>query len=352
MNTDQRKALWQKIQYQLHPASAHALMPEDKPTTQVWYVRLMLGTSAWLAAVFVFLFMWSSFEFVIKQGTGSVVAGLLLLAVAWRLFQFVERDFMVQFGLALGMAGQGLLLHGLHLSLRRNLPDSDDLMFYATLFLLELFLLILPNFISRLACSLAALYALTMMLEKTGFVFMMPCIAALGLVLWWRQELALIRHASLLTPICIGLLSVLILFGVHPAPVTTMVVDWGGLVPQIAVLLALAWVIVQHARAMALDWRSPAGLTLLLACTLFGLLACQVPGLGEAGLIIVLGFATGNRLLLALGCCVLAWYVGRFYYDLQSTLLMKSLLMFASGALLLLARQAMRQYFPLEQTHA
>ncbi|MEN9865855.1 MAG: hypothetical protein RL748_1445 [Pseudomonadota bacterium] len=346
MNTEQRQALWQKIQYQLYPAKAHALMPQDKQHTGPWYVRLMLGVSAWIAALFLFAFVAATFAFVLKSGAASAMLGLLVLAGAWSLFRLTSNDFAVQFGLALSMAGQGLLVNSILQIFR-----GDALAGQIALCLLELGLLVLPNFISRLVCTCTALFALNLALGKMGISFLFPGMAALGLVIWCQLELPNIQRASLLTPVGFGVLLTLIFIAGNPLWAQQMPgFDW--YLPRIGVLLALAWVIWLQCEKQGLVFGSVAGVTVLLAGILFALLAWWVPGLGVAGLVITLGFSTGNRIVLALGWCSFAWYLGHFYYDLHSSLLDKSKLLIASGAALLLARLALQKLFPLEPNHA
>lgn len=61
------------------------------------------------------------------------------------------------------------------------------------------------------------------------------------------------------------------------------------------------------------------------------------PSICGAILILILGFHFGHRLTAVLGILSLIYFVGHFYYDLQYTLLTKSVLMMCTGSLLLLA---------------
>jgi uncharacterized membrane protein len=72
------------------------------------------------------------------------------------------------------------------------------------------------------------------------------------------------------------------------------------------------------------------GVTLLAS-----LPALWTPGILAAVIVIVLGFRRGNRLLLGLGAAFLVVFLIAFYYYLDVTLLVKSLLLLATGLLLL-----------------
>jgi hypothetical protein len=83
-------------------------MRPDSP----WYVRLFVGVSAWLAAIFLlgFLFMAS----ILQSGEGTIVVGLVFCAVAVGINRAIPRnDFLGQLALALSLAGQVLLIVGL-----------------------------------------------------------------------------------------------------------------------------------------------------------------------------------------------------------------------------------------------
>ena len=63
----------------------------------------------------------------------------------------------------------------------------------------------------------------------------------------------------------------------------------------------------------------------------------KVFGLTVGVMIILLGYANGNRILTGLGIASLLYYISAYYYTLQSTLLMKSQLLAVLGILLLIA---------------
>ena len=79
-----------------------------------------------------------------------------------------------------------------------------------------------------------------------------------------------------------------------------------------------------------------------LAAVLCGVLDLKAAGIASSLLLVVLGFAHGNRLLLALGLLSLAACVSWFYYALALNLLEKSLWLAVAGGALLLARVLLR----------
>jgi uncharacterized membrane protein len=65
------------------------------------------------------------------------------------------------------------------------------------------------------------------------------------------------------------------------------------------------------------------------------LVSVGVPGLSAALLILLIGFATSQRLLTGLGTLALLAALARFYYALSATLLVKSAILLATAAVLL-----------------
>jgi uncharacterized membrane protein len=80
---------------------------------------------------------------------------------------------------------------------------------------------------------------------------------------------------------------------------------------------------------------------LLGATMLVSLPVLWTPGILAAVIILVLGFQRGNRLLLGLGAVGLAVFLIAFYYHLEITLLVKSLILLGTGLLLLGLRPLM-----------
>ena len=69
--------------------------------------------------------------------------------------------------------------------------------------------------------------------------------------------------------------------------------------------------------------------------------AVTTPGLAFAVAVLVLGFWRGERILTALGLLFLPLFLIVFYYELEITLLDKSLMLMAGGALFLILRQGL-----------
>jgi uncharacterized membrane protein len=71
---------------------------------------------------------------------------------------------------------------------------------------------------------------------------------------------------------------------------------------------------------------------------LLALVTLSTPGIIAAVALFVLGFDRRNRVLIALGIAFLVKFLALYYYSLDMTLLEKSIVLAASGLVLLAAR--------------
>lgn len=78
-------------------------------------------------------------------------------------------------------------------------------------------------------------------------------------------------------------------------------------------------------------WLYLGGLTLLLLPTIFA------PAIAAALLLLLLAFVVGSRILTVIAAAAMIYLIGQYYYDLHLTLFTKSMVLMASGVLLLLA---------------
>ena len=73
----------------------------------------------------------------------------------------------------------------------------------------------------------------------------------------------------------------------------------------------------------------------MAAALVIAVCGVAAPGVSAAILVLTLGFANGNRVLMGLGLMAFGVYLSHFYYQLSVTLLMKSFVLMVTGAALL-----------------
>ncbi|MEO0562388.1 MAG: DUF4401 domain-containing protein, partial [Chloroflexota bacterium] len=80
---------------------------------------------------------------------------------------------------------------------------------------------------------------------------------------------------------------------------------------------------------------SRVGLAVFAFIVIFAFPSFLAPGLMAGLLVVLMGFRNQNAALLTLGYLSLVGFLGEFYYSLDTTLLVKSLIMFGSGVVML-----------------
>lgn len=344
-------ALWERLR-------ADGLVEGDDPPphrdVSPWFVRVMLGIAGWIGAAFLLAFVFAAFAFVMEGAAPAFLLGAACCGGAFAMFRVFEgNDFAEQFGLAVSLAGQVLMGIGLGQALEGNATA-----FYLAVAAVEALLaLAVPNFLHRVLATGAAAAALALAVNELALQGLTAPLLCLGLALVWLEPRLWAAGGRLWRPVGYGLALALLLvetFRLFDAQswfgTTAGAPGWmqlhGPLIGRAATAAILCWAAVVLARRLH---PPPAGRIVLAAgaaAALFGLLALPAPGLASAVLILPLGFAAGNRLLLALGILSLLGFVSHFYYSLHATLLAKSGLLALTGLVLLAAYGALRHFAP------
>lgn len=362
MSTLSREQLWQSLQEQ---ALVEGELPPIDAAASPWYVRVMLGVAGWIGAMFLLGFVAAGFASILRSGSASLVVGALGCAAAYAILRAArEHDFAVQFGLAVSLAGQSVFIVGLF-----NLFKYDSAALHLSVLALEVLLAALvPNSLHRLLCSAAAAAALWLALGRVGAQGLTVGLLAAGMALVWLEPRCWLGAGALWRPVGYGLALALVpiqssqMFGLHGIMfwLKSNGSDWwgrhGAQAGTLLVTLVLLWSVSRLLAQQQLAAGSRAGLAALLAALLLGALSLVAPGLATALLIALLGFACASRVLLGWGLFALLAFVSHYYYQLQTTLLVKSMVLAASGVALLALRLAWHRILPLpaqtEDSHA
>jgi hypothetical protein len=311
-----------------------------------WWLAILLAIAAWIAALII---MGSFFGPLLALGDGPLTrafgGGVLLGAALW-LFRRAG-PFFEQMALAFSLAGQGLLASAVLDGDAAWLQDADRL---ALTLLLIASALLVPrtSAAQRTVCVLIVLACLGyligwgMPLALYGIV-----LTALAAGLWQRRvdwaghalagHLKPLAHGATFAALCLAPYGGAYLGGVEAkllgaARDTTLPLLYAAGTTSIW-LAGVVWL----SRVEAPGHR----LLYLAAALAFALAAHRTPGLVVAATLLLATFHAGHRVWagLTLACAFL--YLGELYYNLEATLLAKSLVLMATGALLLAARFAL-----------
>ncbi len=326
-----------------------------QPAYTPWFVRLIQGIAGWLAAWCVLgilgLMLAPVVHSLFEEGAEGVAGtlGVLLLFSAWRLLRGEPQDFREQAGLAVSLAGQVLLATALHDWWRDSLTWLGWGVLQAGL------AWHMPHAVHRLTSAFIACLSLTAALAKTALIWFTPSLAVMIMAALWLSENRWFLYGHRIRPWAYAVtLALLCLHGfslfslqegaglavdgpLHPPVPGTHRVNEGMM---ILAWVGTVWTLMQRNGVSGVSLR---GCAILSGALLVSAFNHAAPGFAVAWLILILGFAGGNKVLLGLGFAAFWIYLGRFYYLLDSTLLLKGGAMMTIGLLLLCARLILRR---------
>jgi hypothetical protein len=298
-----------------------------------WFVRASIGLGAWITALVATALgvavLKVGLDIQPLEGTPLAILGILGFAPSTLALRRIGPGnvFLQQIAIAFAAAGVGMITAGVAL--------ATEQMWVAALAAWVLLGLVTELVDSHPLQFLTALLAMlltlaTLVIEEVPY-FLDIASVTVPLGLW------LLLHPPRidLRPTAMVLVLSLPLFGL----------DAGGLPSALTRLEPGGWVarVICIASALAVIlmlWRRAAGraarqrlVSVALAAVLVGLL---LPPGGSATLVILLaGYALGSRALAIVGSLLFIRFLWAFYYDLQLTLLTKSLILMAAGAVLI-----------------
>ncbi|CAN5366128.1 hypothetical protein BH11PSE11_BH11PSE11_38150 [soil metagenome] len=354
MNTLTSQQLWQRLR---ESALVEGTMPPPEANATPWFVRTMLGIAGWIGALFLLGFVGLGFAFVMKSALAAMIVGGICCVAAWVIFNLArDNDFGIQFGLAVSLAGQAMVIFGLF----DAFGSERTVAWFGVSIFLALLAVVVPNFLHRVLTSWGAVCALWFASSRLGIHVLVPALAAAGCAMIWLHELRVLQQsaqAAIWRPIGHGLVLGMLqidafnLLGHEFWPISgrdasawlQLHAPWIG---TALLALVLIWVVTRLLDRQQIALGCGAGVTALGAAVLVAALSFVAPGIGLALLILLLGFATGNKVLMGLGLLAMGGFVSHYYYQLHYTLLFKSAVLAISGVFLLSARLLLHRFFP------
>lgn len=328
--------LWQQLQQA-------QLVSSDQPAAQnnqqpAFFLRILLGASGWLSALFFCGFISAFFIGFLSSGIGLGIIGVILCLLSIGLSRVKALPILIQqFIFACSLAGQAQIMFAV-----LQISDSPQLS-AAILLILEILLFFLIHIRSqRTVTMVIACAAVLWLLGAQKWIYALPALSAAAAGLW-LYRLRLYQQADYLLPATAGLTLALWLVIFAALLINSTELAWWNInntawhsqlwiaaALSSAVCLLLAWQLIhksmQHTHLRYLAVLISLGVALV---------NLKMPGLAPLCLLLCIGVAQAhNRLIwLNLGC--LAGYLLLYYYNLNDTLLYKSILLCVSGAVLL-----------------
>lgn len=299
---------------------------EDAP----WYMQVVLGIGAWITTIaalfFIGLLLHLVFEIEEPNVTVAVIGAAVFAASLWLLHRRPESTFAAHAAVAFATTGTLLAAAGisvpeesLWLAAAATLPFAAAAIWQRRSLLLQF-----------LIASIALILGIVAGWEHWNDpIADLPALfIPVGVVLLFyppRRDARATAFALLIVPLLLDIAASNL--GVSRAV-------WFGW-PARGLLLAV------FAFLFAINWRRAADrqgrLLALAAAVAIAVVVWQLPtGASAALVLLALAYTLGSRTLAVIGALLAIYFIWSFYWDLEGSLLMKSILLMSVGAALLL----------------
>ena len=335
-------------------AAARTALTTLEASHMPWFLRLLIGFGAWAGAGFFLSFVLGLMALVLGKQFNTLAVGLGVLFIAGSIplrrrmtASTVGALFGRQLALVTSFTGQMLFVGGLG-----DLFDSVTLASAAVLAVSALLIATFPDRVQRFCSVAAAVGALLTICFEMRLPHGVDAIAlgliAGPLVLWralpraWATDMAEIVEPAVYA-LMLWLFGLLLfhtffdIIGLNPNAWFRM-----GPAVTIGLVVALLWLVCAIFNEHGVSLGS---LEVALACgviVLLGYVTRTTPAIVATVLATLLGFDRHARALIALAALFFIVFASFYYYSLQLTLMQKSAVLMASGAVCLAAAAFVR----------
>lgn len=334
-----------------------------------WFISLLFGFSGVFASLF-----FIGFLTLILDNTGLLDSTLALFIIGAILsvsggFLFYNARlrhsaFWNSLAFAVTLAGQGYIAYAL---LASEIAEPLNIML---LLLVQLLMTVaIPNFIYRLLSATLALNCLFYLLNyyhlseiSLGLLALITSVTHLQrytlaafIPTKWRMNaleiMSAIGYASAYVLLSVSVYFIAAEYGNSFANFNSLdsygeAFSYNYYLAQGLLTLASLYAAYLILKRYQVKLRSTAGLLISAAIVLLGIMSIYVSGLLATSLIIIIATANSQRVLLGLSVIALVGYIFWYYYQLDTSLLVKSASMLVIGiALLLLRWLLIKSYF-------
>jgi hypothetical protein len=345
--------------------------PFDETETPI-YMKALLGFGGWIAALFFFIFAGWCLVATILQGIESEAVAGVVLGTVGLVFMIAtviaqrqyKSAFASQLALAYQIAGQALFVVGANMAMYGWGLSFTAEVIASALIVIVMEIIMIPLYedgIFRFLATIAAVTAVNTLvyeLNIPGSLSILIALLAFAVVVIWSDMLPAttqIQYRSMLQAVGYGLVFGLfgtITFELSQNPKYMDAAHVGLHKPLITALMLLAITIWYEIRLLG-DYEIPlshrATAVILALTVIITLPTLTTPGILAALLLIILGYRRRHNVLLVFGYLFMAGFISYFYYSLQTTLLVKSFILMATGLLFLLGGYVFRRMLPVPE---
>ncbi len=316
---------------------------KNEETSIPWFLNALIVISAWMSVLFLVLF----FLLFIRETDLLIPSGFLLIVTTVYL-QFLKTQtnsfFLNQLILPFNLTGQIFFIAGI--AIEEDIETAAFTTFIMALVLIVIYRDAILRFLSVLLATSAILLLCYEFEIYEAIHFLIVLMAAATIWYWINQAQHLHNKitAELYEPLRYGFviaLQLLLLLSILPKsqwipPITW----WFSSLGLTALLLALEYYLLQKNLASFIKRNAIFASTILI-----GLLLYQAPGIIAAIILLLLAFQRSNRVLMGIAIICMTVFFVAYYYNLNITLLMKSISLISAGTGLLILRFVSEQMF-------
>lgn len=333
-----------------------------------WYIQSLAGCGGWIAAMFFFSFAgcWISLLFADlfdneprAFGVVLAIAGALAITTSVVLRRSSGMMTLAQFALAVHIAGQLLVIVGLALWVDPDFTGQTGVIVSLSLIVIGLQFVVIPIYPDALLRSIstgAAVVAANVMVyeaELPAGLSVITALLALGTLVYWGGLLGAnteIRTFPVLRPVAyalpVGMFGTLIYELAEANYINARDVIAVPLLTAIVLLVLTLWAEFRFLHDYDIPLRSSTAYGVLAITVIVALPSLTTPGILAALFVAVLGFRRRESRVRTVAYLFLAGFLIHFYYDLNTTFLIKSIILIATGALMLVGRLVLRRVLP------
>ena len=326
------------------------LVTGEKPETDhqitPWYIRFLQGFAGWLAAVFIMAFFGTFFSFIFRQPTGGLVVslGLICSVAGYVLIKLNRNDFIDHLGMAFSLSGQLLFAFGLFFFL--NVGTTTGAFILGAYQLLLAW--IVPQYTHRLLSTAFGLFAILIGLNSLGYFGIGTALVAVLFSFIWIKENDWGKHYITWEAIGFGAILTVIFssgflitgkymlrdsFNINPG----WLFEHAELLSSLLIALLFVNVVFILLKEYKVKFDSKTALLSYIAAIGLIIISFKIDGISVGLLIIFLGFARHRIVLIVFGAFTVISFFSWYYYNLQATLLYKSIVLMLLGIAMLVA---------------
>lgn len=309
--------------------------------TTPWYVKMMLGFSGWLAALFLIGFVGLTMESILQERPAAFVIGAGMIFGAYAILKEQPEDFLEHMGLAVSLCGLMLVSYSF---LSTDHPGFSSLGVMIVSIALSIYM---PNVIHRFFTTFLALLALKVLLLVNHAYPLYGGTGLLALIWLWHNEFRYPQKIKEMHSVSYGALIALIFFMETITRLPEMLAnpDMWQIDPWTGELLLAGVIFYGVFSLMPVRTVKPGintGTALIAGGVLLALLSLKLPLLSIGVLAVLFGFKSGNRILMGIGAAGVLYAFATYYFQQAPTLMEKSVILLIAGAVLLGMRFAMK----------